>query len=288
MPDRAASRTVLAMLLLVLAIAGIGAVGPHVGLHAPSRAAGLTIAAVLEVFLAGLLVALRTGKTPPSGPARRLHAMLTGALVTALLAVPAVAALASLRPSRTAVHVRPPRARAGFREHVAKAAHGHGLDIGLRPLLAALLLAALLVVLVVAWRRRRHAWLLARQADPFADDEDDDAPAELARAVGSGQRALHDLDDARTAIIRCYVAMEDSLAQAGAQREASETPDELLARARSTGLVGPGPARRLTALFYEARFSTHPMPTSRRDEASAALASLAADLPEPSATESAP
>ena len=284
MPDRAASRTVLAVLLLVLAIAGIGAAGPRVGLHAPSRSAGLAIAAGLEACLAVLLVALRRGREPPGGSARRLHAMLSAVLVTGLIAVPAGAAIASLHPSRRAARQRPPIVRTGRRLHVIRGGHpGHDVVVSLRPIIAAVLAVALLVALIVAWHRRRRAWLLTRRADPLDDVQDPGTPAELARAVGSGRRALRELDDARAAIIRCYLAMEESLARAGAERDVAETPDELLARAVSAGLAAPAPAGRLTALFYEARFSTHPMPRSRRDEASTALAVLARgdDPPEP-------
>lgn len=289
MPDRAATRTVLATLLLVLAIAGIGAAGPRVGLHAPSKAAGLAIAAALEVCFAVLLAALRLGTTSPTGPAPRLRAMLSAVLVTGLLVVPAAAALSSLQPSHLRPRrLRPQRVKAGAQEHMSKAHGGHGGFISPRPLLIGLLLAALLVALIVMWYRRRRAWLLTRQADPLAADEDDSTPSELAQAVGSGQRALLELDDARMAIIRCYLAMEDSLARAGAEREAAETPDELLNRAMSAGLVAPGPAGKLTALFYEARYSTHLMLPSRRDDASAALASLAAGLPAPAESEALP
>ncbi|MGI9006473.1 MAG: DUF4129 domain-containing protein [Streptosporangiaceae bacterium] len=290
MPDRAAFRTVLAVLLLVLAIAGIGAAGPRVGLHAPSRPAGLAIAAGLEVCLAVLMLALRLGQAPPAGPARRLRAMLSAVLVTGLIAIPAGAAIASLQPSRRAIRrQRPPAIGTGLRQHLIKSGRARPDQfVSLRPLLAALLAAALLVVLIAAWHRRRRVRLTARPAGPLAGDQDPGIPAELARAVGSGRLALQDLDDARAAIIGCYLAMETSLAQAGAQRGIAETPDELLARAVPAGLAAPGPAGRLTALFYEARFSTHPMPRSRRDEASAALASLAAGLPEPAATEAGP
>ena len=94
----------------------------------------------------------------------------------------------------------------------------------------------------------------------------------------SGQAALREIDDARLAIIACYVAMEQSLAQAGAARADAETPDELLDRAATAGLVHGGEAARLTTLFYEARYSTHPLPNARRDEARRALEVLAASL----------
>jgi hypothetical protein len=61
-------------------------------------------------------------------------------------------------------------------------------------------------------------------------------------------------------------------------RAAADTPDELLARAASQGLVGGDWPARLTALFYEARFSTHPMSRALRDDAERALSELAASL----------
>jgi hypothetical protein len=73
--------------------------------------------------------------------------------------------------------------------------------------------------------------------------------------------------------------MEQTLAEAGAARGAAETPDELLVRAVAAGLVPAGPAALLTELFYEARYSTHHMPTSKRDLAERALTEIAAGLP---------
>lgn len=152
-----------------------------------------------------------------------------------------------------------------------------GLAFG-RYVLVGLLAAAVVIAAIWIWRRRR--WTRLRGVDELAD-ADTGTPDELARAVEHGLLALRELDDARAAIIGCYLAMEQSLAEAGAARAAAETPDELLARAVEGGLVGGAPATRLTVLFYEARFSTHPMPSARRDEAEQALAALAGTLPEP-------
>jgi hypothetical protein len=72
--------------------------------------------------------------------------------------------------------------------------------------------------------------------------------------------------------------MEASLAQRGAARGAADTPDELLARATGQGVVHGTAAVRLTALFYEARFSSHPLDPGQRDAAEQALDELAATL----------
>ena len=62
---------------------------------------------------------------------------------------------------------------------------------------------------------------------------------------------------------------------------AQSAGEELLARAVSAGLVRRGAAARLTALFYEARFSSHPLRDGQREAASGALAEIAADLDRP-------
>ena len=102
--------------------------------------------------------------------------------------------------------------------------------------------------------------------------------AELRAAVESGRAALAEISDARAAIIACYVAMERSLADRGTRRTVTDTPDELLARAVAAGTVRGPAASTLTGLFYEARFSTHPVAGRQRAAASAALDDLAAEL----------
>jgi hypothetical protein len=170
----------------------------------------------------------------------------------------------------------------------ARLGPGHTTSAGL-PLLdvAYGLLAAVLVLalLAIAWRLRRYA---SGRQQPEPDVPAEEYDAALEGAVAGARRALLQLDDARAAIIACYLAMEQSLAEAGAARLNTETPDELLDKAagRLRG-AGAGAARRLTALFYEARFSTHPMDAGRRDDAQQALATLAAEFgatsPAPSA-----
>jgi hypothetical protein len=86
------------------------------------------------------------------------------------------------------------------------------------------------------------------------------------------------LDDARAAIIACYEAMEQQLAERGAARGVAGTPDELLRRATSQKIITGTGARRLTTLFYEARFSTHALGPGTRDAAVRALDELAAEL----------
>ena len=97
-------------------------------------------------------------------------------------------------------------------------------------------------------------------------------------AVEAGRTALTGVSDARLAIIACYLAMERSLGDAGTARAATETADELLARATGAGLLrGESPAV-LTELFSAARFSRHEVSESARTRALDALNVILADL----------
>jgi len=139
-------------------------------------------------------------------------------------------------------------------------------------LAAAVLVAAIVVVSVWIVRHSRRP----PQAEPGVPAQE--YGEALQEALVWGQRALLDLDDARAAIIACYVAMEESLARAGTARASAETPDELLARAARALLISTGAASRLTGLFYEARFSRHPLGVAHREAAETALAGLLAEL----------
>ena len=156
-----------------------------------------------------------------------------------------------------------------------------GVELDLPPaadrLLYALLIALLLAGIAISiWYARRLRPPIKPRADDFIAEDSEN----LRDAVESGRSALRTLDDARAAIIACYVAMENSLAERGAARAAADTPDELLARATETGITRGTAAARLTALFYEARFSSHPLDRSQRDAAAHALDELAAALAE--------
>jgi Domain of unknown function (DUF4129) len=131
------------------------------------------------------------------------------------------------------------------------------------------------IVLSIWWARRFRPSGVGRDNGFIAED-----PEDLREAVESGRSALRAIDDARAAIIACYLAMEASLAERGAARAIADTPDELLARAQATGIVRGTAAARLTALFYEARFSSHPLDRGQRDAAARALDELAAALAE--------
>ena len=295
----------LAVLVLLAAVGLRGGI-TGLGWNGPLRAYGAIIGLALEVIFGTLLgflsyrdrVAARLGRTladdgrslddgDDRDVARSLRLLLRLLLGAAMLGI-GVVELLNLHLHLFSGQVRPPKEPARVAHPLGvkvpprpAAGGGSGLNVPVGPILYALLIVALLGVLVLSiWlaRRIRQAALPGAVPDDLSED-----PGELLEAVASGRAAMADLDDARAAIIACYAAMEAHLASRGAARGAADTPDELLGRAIDQGIVrgraGPdGAARRLTVLFYEARFSTHELGPATRDAAISALDDLTAEL----------
>ncbi len=279
-------------LLIVLGLAGLRGAVAAPKWDGPLQRYGVVIGLALEVVLGTLLVVTlrrrRTGGTDAaagsgagaaSPVAVKLRAVLIPVLGAAMIAI-VVVILAGLHlhlftPKARKVTVppaiklpKPPKPRIG--------GPTGSVNIPLADLLYGLLVVLLIVavVLSILWSRR-----LQKPSRPTREFIAED-PEDLREAVESGRSALRALDDARAAIIACYLAMESSLAERGTARAVADTPDELLARATASGLVHGSAAARLTALFYEARFSSHPLDRRQRDAAEQALDELAADLTE--------
>jgi hypothetical protein len=278
-------------LLVVLAIAGLRGALPPLRWDGPLRTGAVPIGIALEVALGVLLIitlrrdraAKRVAEARPYSAAN-LEVPVPAALRFTLRWVLGMGMVAVGVLLITGVHLHffiklhAPRlpSTSGRPQPRPTAPHGVGapLHIPVAPILYGLLILALVaaVVLSILWAQRLRAAAL-----PAAIPGDLDAE-ELREAVESGREALAEIDDARAAIIACYLAMERSLADRGAARGAADTPDELLARAVTAGIVRGTAAQRLTALFYEARFSSHPLGRSQRQAASEALDELAAEL----------
>ncbi len=278
-------------LLVVLAIAGLRGAVTAPRWDGPLRADGIAVGLALEVVLGVLLVltlrrdaaARRAAEQRPLAEATdevgvpaALRFVLKWVLAAGMVAV-AVVLISDLhlhfffKPRPLVLPGSQSRSRT-----LPKSRSGGGgtVHIPLGPILYALLVVVLVAAVVISiwWAARMRG---AARPGQFAGDLDTE---DLRDAVESGRAALAELDDARAAIIACYVAMEGSLAERGAARGVADTPDELLSRAVAAGVVRGGAARRLTALFYEARFSTHPLGPRQRDAASQALDELAAEL----------
>jgi hypothetical protein len=165
----------------------------------------------------------------------------------------------------------PPQGRQGSTDHSS-------LPLYLVLALLAAVAAVLVVVAVVRRLRRFGLRVPQRPGLAGAATGDDDARL-LLSAVHSGRRALADTgEDARAAVIACYAAMEDALAASGVPRHASDSPADLLSRAADAGFAPGSAALRLTALFREARYSSHPMDASHRRAAADSLEEIASLL----------
>jgi hypothetical protein len=277
----ALARLLLTALLIAAVLVGLrGGFTLH-GWRGPYRRDGIAVGIALEAVLAALLITLLIRGRHHSDDFRvqRLRGVLRFALLAGLVAIPAVLLLAApLHP-----HPLPPRPPAAQPQQTVYPTPTRlprpsaPFHVRLTDVLYALLVLALIagiVVCVVLLRRRRPGL----DAEPPEASVAEGQRGDLREAVSSGRRALADLDDARAAIIACYVAMERSLAAAGADQEAADTPDEFLGRAAAAGLVRGTAAGELTRLFYEARFSAHELSSVQRDAAQEALEQLAADL----------
>ncbi|MFJ9844202.1 DUF4129 domain-containing protein [Kitasatospora sp. NPDC101155] len=165
-------------------------------------------------------------------------------------------------------------------------AAGEGLEVLVTALFALAVVAAVVLGAVLVFRLRRLR-VRRREAPAVPPAAPASPEAALAEAVASGRRALEGAD-ARAAVIACYAAMEGSLAASGLPRHAWESPTELLRRALSDERVDATGVRELTALFREARYSTHRMDDDQVRRARTALDAIAARLadaaPPPAAT----
>jgi hypothetical protein len=273
-------------LLIILGMAGLRGTMTQPHWNGPLRHDGLAAGLALEAVLGVLLVITIRRRSASLAAqtinevAAKLRSVLIVMLSAGMVAVPAVIIIylhlhlsAPAGQPSVVTHLPPAKARPPASQHPS------AFDVPVATLLNVLLILVLLaaVALSIWWSRRfRLPGVPRKEGGLIAED-----PEDLREAVESGRSALRALDDARAAIIACYAAMETSLAERGTTRAVADTPDELLARATQSGLVRGSAAARLTALFYEARFSSHPLGRGQRDAAERALDELAAALAEP-------
>jgi hypothetical protein len=267
-------------LLIVVGLAGLrGAVGT-LRWDGPLHQDAVVLGVVLEVVIVTLfvIVLVRNGRGSQEPTAVKLRAVLllvlgAGAIGAAVLMLAGLN-LKGLGSARRLPPIGHPTAipSSSFRPHPGS---GSAVHFPATVLLYALLVVVLLAAVAVSiwWARRLRPAIALRADEVIAED-----PEQLREAVESGRSALRTVDDARAAIIACYLAMETTLAERGTARGAAGTPGELLTRATEAGLVRGTAAGQLTALFYEARFSSHPLGHRQRDAAERALDELAADL----------
>ena len=143
-----------------------------------------------------------------------------------------------------------------------------------------------LVALVLAGSALATRWAARRGQDPAGEEDLDNAQQDevdlLVAAVDAADEGLHRHADPRAAVLAAYAAMagqlSGGLARRGRAARRSDTATELLDRAVAAGLVDGAPARTLTELFREARFSEHPMGEDARRSALDCLARVRGEL----------
>ena len=145
----------------------------------------------------------------------------------------------------------------------------------------ALVVVGALLVAAVASR-----WQSRRAPDETAEEgEERAAVRRLVRAVDAAEVELARYADPREAVLAAYAAMaaqlSTGLVRRGGSTPGSDTATELLDRSVAAGLLSgasDGPARALTDLFREARFSDHPMGEESRRSAETSLRQVRAEL----------
>lgn len=163
---------------------------------------------------------------------------------------------------------------------------------GVNPAGVAFLALAVLVVVAVLVAITLYLMLTAREAIPFLrrrKELDPPLPGfgpptteQVREAVEVGLSDLSDTSDPRRAVIACWLRLEALAERAGAARQPSDTPSDLVARMLSGHLLDTGGARRaidaLAAVYRLARYAPHPVGEDARDTARAALERLRAEL----------
>lgn len=142
-----------------------------------------------------------------------------------------------------------------------------------------LVLIAVVVLTLIGvqlWRNRpRLNW---RRQQPVTDFDVLAEAAEAIAADAAAQRAALLSGTPRNAIVECWARLEAAVASAGVPRRVSDTSTELTERVLTSSLVDPTAIGPLSALYREARFSSHPMGEAERQAAIDALDAVHAGL----------
>jgi hypothetical protein len=138
------------------------------------------------------------------------------------------------------------------------------------------------VIVALLWVLVRDR--LVQRRRPLAVDPGQlPTPAETERHVRAAvDVGLADLDDAdadpRRAVIACWLRLEAAAAEAGTPREVGDTSTDLVARLLADHMVSADVLAGLAAVYREARFATHAVDETMRDQARSALRQLRDEL----------
>jgi hypothetical protein len=213
-----------------------------------------------------------------------VSALLIGSAVAATLATPQIHSAPLPKPSE------PPSSPVGGQPRETFVAAGapprptldDAQHIQFPPWVGPILLGALIVVLlatagllVFLLLRGR---LAAAQVTVAAEAPVEQQRAEVLAAVDAGLAELTEDGDPRAAVIACWVRLEQAAADAGTPREPGDTPTELVLRLLAGHQVSPDVLYRLAEVYRLARYATHTVDATMRDQARAALRQLRDEL----------
>jgi 4-amino-4-deoxy-L-arabinose transferase-like glycosyltransferase len=136
-------------------------------------------------------------------------------------------------------------------------------------ILGSMLLGLVAAVVSAAMYRRRHGQEMHDEAA---------LAAALDAVLADTLVDLYAERDPRAAVIGAYARMEETFAAYRVPRREAETPLEYLARVLDSLSVSSWAVRRLTLLFERAKFSSHEVDSTMKEDAIATLASLRAEL----------
>ncbi len=146
----------------------------------------------------------------------------------------------------------------------------------------ALLLALAGLLLWLLWgfvrrQRRRRKQRAAAFTPSDLDTLDADVERRLVDAV---QAQLADLGSGspRNAVVACWLALEEAVRDTGLYRDPSMTSVEFTQEVLEAYTLDEAAIRRLSALYREARFSSHAITELHREAAAGALQTLSAEL----------
>ena len=149
-------------------------------------------------------------------------------------------------------------------------------------------LAVLAVVGVLLWTLVRGALRRTTRALPEQRSRRsaEGTAREVVAALDAGLVDLDDADtDPRTAVIACWVRLEEAADGAGVRRLAGDTPTDLVTRllrgdpsAGVPAIVSADVLAELAHVYREARYATRPVDERTRDQARAALRRLRGEL----------
>jgi hypothetical protein len=142
------------------------------------------------------------------------------------------------------------------------------IEVGLASLFVALVIA------VLVWHFLRNHWVSIRQVEWDRDDSGDAMsvrPEEVIAALDEGIALLTSDRDARSAVIACWVRLEEVASDAGTPRLASDAPADLVTRLLAAHRVSRAALTSLADLYRVARYSTAPVDDAMRSRALSAL-----------------